>query len=55
MSVHWFVVPGGMQWFVARGGDVMRPEHVHPIGFDNQRDALRAAHRMNNRDNDGDD
>lgn len=59
----WFVIPpqqegegvplpfkATAQWFLAHGGTVERPEHVHPIGFDTEAEANRAVARLNARD-----
>lgn len=48
--MRWHVVPGDEKWFVALGGTSERPSHVHPIGFDSERDAARGAARLNERD-----
>lgn len=57
MSAIWKAIPSPTDpeaWVVARdvplvNGD-SRVEHIHPIPFDNQRDAWRAADRLNRRD-----
>jgi hypothetical protein len=48
MTQPWYVVPSGEQFFVARRAvwDI----HVHPIPFATEREAARAADRLNARD-----
>jgi hypothetical protein len=44
---RWIVVPKSGEWFVVLRNDDGTDDHTHPLGFERERDADRAAARLN--------
>jgi len=44
---RWLAVPQQGDWFVVLRNDDGTDDHTHPLPFERERDAVRAAERLN--------